>query len=119
MKKIGSEVKYSNDTFSIKIGTIDKKNPRTIYGVLGTYICPNIDKESYEDDINEFSKKSKENFNKLVNFSHYCEVNRQHLRNENRIFFFHLLGEEKSACFVVFKFCHCHISPLPFFARSF
>ena len=74
MKKIGSEVKYSNDTFSIKIGTIDKKNPRTIYAVLGTYICPNIDKESYEDDINEFSKKSKENFNKLVNLSHFCET---------------------------------------------
>ena len=35
---------------------MDKKNPRTIYGVLGTYICPNIDKESYEDDINEWNK---------------------------------------------------------------
>lgn len=73
MKKIGSEVKYSNDKFSIKIGTMDKKNPKTIYGVLGTYICPNIDKESYEEDIDKFNKKTKENFNKLLHFSHYCE----------------------------------------------
>lgn len=73
MKKIGSEVKYSNDIFSIKIGTMDKKNPKTIYGVLGTYICPNVEKESYEEDINDFNKKSKENFHKLMVFSNQCE----------------------------------------------
>jgi len=73
MKKIGSEVKYSNDIFSIKIGTMDKKNPKTIYGVLGTYICPNVEKESYEEDINGFNKKSKENFHKLMASSNQCE----------------------------------------------
>jgi len=73
LKKIGSEIKYSNDKFSIKIGTMDKKNPKTIYGVLGTYICPNVEKESYEEDINIFNKKSKENFHKLMSFSNDCD----------------------------------------------
>lgn len=51
MKRIKSEVKVDNSVFKAKIGTIDKKNPETVYIEIGTYISPSKEKKSYKDDI--------------------------------------------------------------------
>ena len=49
IKKINSEIKFHDNKFKIKIGTIDKKNPDTIYIELGTYITPIDIKDSYNE----------------------------------------------------------------------
>jgi len=59
MKKIKSEVKFSDDIFKIKIGTIDKKNPEVIYIELGSYISPIKEKESYKNNIFSIENKAK------------------------------------------------------------
>lgn len=40
MRKITTEKKINHPTLRVKIGTIDKKNPESIYIEVGTYITP-------------------------------------------------------------------------------
>lgn len=51
MKTITSEKRINSNSFKIKIGTLDKKNPTTMYIDAGTYILPKEEKESYKHDI--------------------------------------------------------------------
>ena len=39
-RKICSTVHFDNQLFKIDIGTVDKKNPETMYSVIGTYLTP-------------------------------------------------------------------------------
>jgi hypothetical protein len=72
IKKIHSEVKFSDSDFKIKICTIDKKNPEIIYTQIGTYLKPIEKKQMYSDEIINFDKKSKKYLqNKLVKSTKY------------------------------------------------
>lgn len=59
MKKIMSEKKVDSNFFKIKLGTLDKKNPSTMYIDAGTYITPNEEKEDYKSDIINIEKELK------------------------------------------------------------
>lgn len=58
-KNISSEIKFSDIDFKIKIGTMDKKNPETLYVQIGTYLQPNELKNSYTEDVFNIDKLSK------------------------------------------------------------
>ena len=58
-KSICSEVSLENPYFKLKIGTINKKNPKTFYVEGGTFITPVENEEenaSYKDKINSVYK---------------------------------------------------------------
>ena len=75
MKKIKSEVSVSNQMFKAKIGTIDKKNPETVYIEIGTYISPSEEKKSYKDDVCKIESRIKKSIKELLdgNDSFYNE----------------------------------------------
>lgn len=54
-----SQILIENPQFKLKVGTVDKKNPQSIYIEGDTYISPMIDKKIYEDDIERIEKSFK------------------------------------------------------------
>ena len=73
MKKIKSESKFQDDSFKIKIGTMDKKNPEVIYIELGSYISPKEEKESYKPCISRIEKETKNLIGDIINQSKLCK----------------------------------------------
>ena len=69
MKTINSEKKFETEHFKVKIGTLNKKCPSTMYLEAGTYITANSEKESYKGDIiaieREMRLLAKQTFNTL------------------------------------------------------
>ena len=61
-KKITSVIKIENDDATLKVGTIDKKNPTVVYFEGGFYVKPTVKKDSYLSDIDDI----KEELNKIV-----------------------------------------------------
>lgn len=59
MKTITSEKTIKSKDFKIKIGTLNKKNPVTMYLEAGTYIKPKEELESYKSEIVEIEKEMK------------------------------------------------------------
>ena len=59
MKKINSEIKVDTPILKAKWGTIDKKNPSSIYLEMGTYITPKTEEESYRQNILEIEKRGR------------------------------------------------------------
>jgi len=59
MKTIMSEKKVDSNFFKIKLGTLDKKNPTTMYVDAGTYITPTVEKDDYKNDIVSIEKEMK------------------------------------------------------------
>lgn len=59
MKAINSEKKFETEHFKVKIGTLNKKQPTTMYLEAGTYITANDEKESYKSDIIAVEKEMK------------------------------------------------------------
>ena len=60
VKKINSEYKIkSNDSFTVTMGTSNKKNPEVIYSILSAYITPEneIFNENIFDDLTKRIKK--------------------------------------------------------------
>ena len=60
MKKISSEISINSNILKAKWGTIDKKNPSSIYLEMGTYITPKEKQEDYSDKIKEINKEGKQ-----------------------------------------------------------
>lgn len=56
MKKISSEISVDSNILKAKWGTIDKKNPTSLYLEMGTYITPKEKEEDYTDNIKEIEK---------------------------------------------------------------
>lgn len=54
-----SEKKIESNFFKIKLGTLDKKNPTTMYLDAGTYIRPCDEKDDYKSDIINIEKEMK------------------------------------------------------------
>lgn len=59
MKSIMSEKTIKSKNFKIKIGTLNKKRPSTMYLEAGTYIKPTAVSESYKSHIVEIEKEMK------------------------------------------------------------
>ena len=71
-KKINSEFKISNDSsFSITMGTYNKKNPEVIYAVISTYVTP-LTTEINEDLFLELEKNIKTQLKKQIASSNLC-----------------------------------------------
>lgn len=56
-KRLGVERKIEENGFKIKIGTLNKLNPTSVYIESGTFISPFEEKEEYQTDT-EFLEKS-------------------------------------------------------------
>lgn len=66
MKKINSEICVDLPYLKTKWGTVDKKNPTSIYLEVGTYITPKNDGGDYRQQIKEISKTGKEIIKKAI-----------------------------------------------------
>lgn len=66
MKKINSEITILSDEIKLKVGTVNKKNPTSIYAVFGTYITPLKEKQSYELELNKIFKSTERYANVLA-----------------------------------------------------
>ena len=60
MKKINSEISVNLPNLKAKWGTIDKKNPTSIYLEVGSYITPKKDEENYTENIQKIDKEVKD-----------------------------------------------------------
>ena len=58
-RKINSEQTVDNDSFKLKVGTTDKKNPKTIYIDCGFFIEPKEEKDEYTEDIKNIEDEAK------------------------------------------------------------
>lgn len=67
MKKISSEISLSSPELKIKWGTIDKKNPTSIYLEIGTYISPTENYDDYTTNIKNIDKSSRDIIKRKVN----------------------------------------------------
>ena len=56
IKKINTEKDIPTQTFKVKMGTTDKKNPEIIYIQAGVYIKSTEEKKTYSNDVNEIRK---------------------------------------------------------------
>ena len=69
MKAINSEKRFETEHFKVKVGTLNKKCPTTMYLEAGTYITATEEKESYKSDIiaveKEMKLQAKDSFNML------------------------------------------------------
>lgn len=73
MKKIKSESKFTDDSFKIKIGTMDKKNPEVIYIELGSYISPVEEKKSYKPNVSNIERETKSLIGNVLQNSGLCK----------------------------------------------
>ncbi len=62
-ERLNSEKKIEHSKIKLKIGTIDKNNPKVVYFEGRTFVTPEEDKENTAKDINEI----KHSFKKLIN----------------------------------------------------
>ena len=60
MKKINSEISVNLPNLKAKWGTIDKKNPTSLYLEVGSYITPKREEENYTDNIQKIDKEVKD-----------------------------------------------------------
>lgn len=73
MKKIKSESKFPDDSFKIKIGTMDKKNPEVIYFEFGSYISPKEERDSYKPCISNIERATKSMIGRVIQNSGMCK----------------------------------------------
>ena len=66
-RKINSEQTVDNDSFKLKVGTTDKKNPKTIYIDCGFFIEPKEEKDEYTEDIKNIEDGAKRLAKKISN----------------------------------------------------
>lgn len=50
---LNSEQSIDNCSFTIKIGTTDRKNPKSVYFFGRAFVCPLYDKSNYDQEIHE------------------------------------------------------------------
>ena len=67
MKKINSEIKIERPTIKVNWGTIDKKNPSSIYLEIGTYITPTEYVSDYTSSIKTMDKEVKSVVREKIN----------------------------------------------------
>lgn len=67
MKAITSEKTIKSKYFKIKIGTLNKKMPTTMYLEAGTYIKPNKQLSSYKSEIINLEKDLKLRVKEIIN----------------------------------------------------
>lgn len=65
------------ENFTVKLGTINKYNPEVIYIYGTTWLSPNIEKPSYDEISDDFSKKMKKTL--------FAEFRKTHMFDENII----------------------------------
>lgn len=76
-KRINSEKNIEDSNFKLKIGTTNKKSPKTVYIEGGCFIMPNEDKENYTEELEEIKIR----FNELAK-----KVAKNAMCNEGKIF---------------------------------
>jgi len=60
MKKINSEISIDLPNIKAKWGTIDKKNPSSMYLEVGGYITPKNEEEDYRPNIQKIDREVKD-----------------------------------------------------------
>ena len=54
-----SEKKVKSPAFKAKLGTMNKKNPNTMYLFASTYLCPNKEMDNYKNEVISLEKDLK------------------------------------------------------------
>lgn len=65
-KRLGIEKKIEENGFNIKIGTLNKLNPTSIYIESGTFISPFEEKEEYQTDTEFLEKCINDNIKNFI-----------------------------------------------------
>ena len=65
-KRLGAERKIEENGFKIKVGTLNKLNPKTIYIETGVFISPYEDKEEYKTDTDFLEKSINDNIKNFI-----------------------------------------------------
>ena len=86
-RKINSEQIIDNENFKLKIGTTDKKNPKTIYIDCGFFVEPKVEKEDYSEDI-KFVEGEARRLAKKISNANKPESNGERLFKKDFIFVF-------------------------------
>ena len=87
-RKINSEIVVDNDNFKIKVGTTDKKNPKTVYIDCGFFIEPKTEKEDYSEDVKYIETEARNVAKKVSNATNPNPENIDRLFNKNYVFVF-------------------------------
>ena len=65
--KLGKELSLKTEKpFKIKVGTVNNKEPRTIYLVLSSWVEPTQDYENYQPTLNKIKKNIKRFLSEVV-----------------------------------------------------
>ena len=65
--KLGKELSLKTEKpFKIRIGTVNNKEPRTLYMVLSSWVEPTTQKEDYQPTLNKIKKNIKRFLNDTV-----------------------------------------------------
>lgn len=89
-RKINSEIVVDNDNFKIKVGTTDKKNPKTVYIDCGFFIEPKVEKEDYSEDIKYIEAETKKLARRVSNATNPDPENIGRLFSKDFIFVFEI-----------------------------
>lgn len=74
-ERTNSECKIEHNKFNLRIGTTNRKNPLVVYVEGKTFISPNVEKESYGNDIYIIKKSLRESIAKNVKNNKHFEDN--------------------------------------------
>jgi hypothetical protein len=66
--RLNSEKTIKNPNFSLKIGTIDRLNPKAIYLEGKTFVCPQYDDEDYSRIMNGIRSGFKRDISNALSF---------------------------------------------------
>lgn len=65
-KRLGIERKIENDGFKIKIGTLNKEKPNSVYIESGVFISPFEKKDGYKEDTDFMEKSINDNIKNFI-----------------------------------------------------
>ena len=74
-KRLGIEKKIEDDGFKIKIGTLNKEKPNSIYIESGVFITPFENKEQYKEDTDFMEKSINDNIKNFIKQNPLFEKN--------------------------------------------
>lgn len=73
MRKINSEISFKEENTKITIGTVDKKNPKTLFIIIGCNITPNETNENIKESMKYILKSIQRGIQCILDNSNICE----------------------------------------------
>lgn len=74
-KRLGIEKKFEDDGFKIKVGTLNREKPTSVYIETGVFITPFQQKDEYKEDTDFMEKSINDNIKNFINQNPIFEKN--------------------------------------------